>query len=185
MLDAVLECLLDQGRRIHTPDHTVCDRSRTDQRSGVIHLIRDHNISDTLTRNRKRLTVRVSHNRIVVELCHKRNIHSAVSKLAVRLIRDQYDRCAELLLLLLHDRSQCFDRRLIIDNTCRVVRIVDDDSLRSGSDLRLKLIKLRHKCLRIRRNDHYISVIVSHIRIIFHKIRCKYDHFIARIQNTL
>jgi len=121
----------------------------------------------------------------VIILRHNRNLNPAVSQLTVRLIRDQHDRCAKLLLFLLHDRSQCFDRRLIIDNTCRVVRIVDDDSLRSGSDLRLKLIKLRHKCLSIRRNDHYISVIVSHIRIIFHKIRRKYDHFIARIQNTL
>ena len=143
MLDAVLECLLDQGRRIHTPDHTVCDRSRTDQRSGVIHLIRDHNISDTLTRNRKRLTVRVSHNRIVIILRHKRNLNPAVSKLAVRLIRDQYDRCAELLLLLLHDRSQCFDRRLIIDNTCRVVRIDDYKSFGTVCDLTAHIFDVR------------------------------------------
>ena len=121
----------------------------------------------------------------MIILRHKRNLNSAVSQLTVRLIRDQHDRCAKLLLFLLQDRSHSLDRRLIIHNTRRVVRVVDDNSLRSGSDFLLKLVKLRHKCLRIRRNDHYISVIVSHIRIIFHKVRRKYDHFIARIQNTL
>ena len=117
----------------------------------------------------------------MIILRHKRNLNPAVSQLTVRLIRDQHDRCAKLLFLLLQDRSHSLDRRLIIHNTRRVVRVVDDNSLRLSSDLRLKLIKLRHKRLSIWRNDHNISVIVSHIRIIFYKIRCKHDNLIARI----
>ena len=117
----------------------------------------------------------------MIVLRHKRNLHPAVGQLTVRLIRDQHDRSTKLLLLLLQDRSHSLDRRLIIHNTRRVVRVVDDNSLRLSSDLRLKLIKLRHKCLSIRRNDHYISVVVSHICIIFHKIRSKHDNLITRI----
>ena len=184
MLDAVLDHLLHQGRRVHASQNTVGDGRRLDQLLGILQLVGDHQITDPLAGNRKGFAVGIHHHRVMVIIGNKRHLDPAVCQLPVRLVGNQDDRSSEFLFLALQDRGQAADDLLAVHDARGIIWIVDDHRFCRRRDLLFKLRKLRHKGFRVRRNHHDLSVVISYIPVVLHKVRSKYDHLVARVQNT-
>ena len=97
---------LHQGRSIDRSHDTVCDYSRIEYLFAVCKLIRDHQISDTLSRQGKGFAVRIADDRIMVKFRHIGNLCPVICQLSVRLVRNQYDLCAKFLFLFCQDFPQ-------------------------------------------------------------------------------
>ena len=92
--------------------------------------IRHGNIADALARQRERLAVRITDERIIVVFRDVRHGQAIECDFAIRLVRNDEDRMTVFLLFLLEDSRKLFDRFFRIDGTARIVRRIDDDSFR-------------------------------------------------------
>ena len=145
-----LDDFLHQGRCIDTSEYTVCDRCCCDDGCAVFQLIRNDQITDTLTRQRQRFTVGISYNRILVVFRQIRNFYAVISQLSVWLLRNQIDHRTELLLFFLQDRCKFFDSILGINDTCRIVRCIYDHCTSVDCNFFFQFFKVRLKGLCVR-----------------------------------
>ena len=82
---------LHERRRVHAAQHTVGNHRRIEHLLRLVHLVRNHQISDPLSRQRKGFAEGIADHRISIILCHKRNLYPVVSQLPVRLVGDQHN----------------------------------------------------------------------------------------------
>ena len=100
---------LHQGRRVYAAQNPMGNGGRRRHRLPVRHGFGDGQIADPFPRQRQRLTVRVYHYRILIELGNKRNLYPVIHQLPVRLIGNQHNGMAGLPALSLQDLSHTAD----------------------------------------------------------------------------
>ena len=148
-------------------------------------LIRHDDVADTLARQGERLAVGVADQRVLVIPRDVGNGIALEADFTVRLIGDQEDWMAELLLLRAQDVSQLLDRRLGIHRAARIVRRVHDDGLRMARDELLEGVKVYLPILGAGRYDDELAADRLHKAAVLGEERRKGDVLIALLAQCL
>ena len=151
----------------------------------ALELVRHDDVADAFARQREGLAVGVADERVAVVARNVRDGVALVGDLAVRLIGDDVDRVAVLLLLAAENGSELLDRLFRVDGTARVVRRIDDDGLRVRRQARLKGRKVNLEVLDARRHDDELAADRFDEAAVLGEERRERDEFIAFLAERL
>ena len=176
---------LNQGRCIHSAQHPGRHRQGRQQFFCAVCLISHSQIADALSRKGQGFTEGIGDDGVVVELRCERYLHVGIDQFPVRLVADQVNHRSEFFFLLLQDRRQLRHGFLGIDDTGRIVRIVDDHALCARCDQFLESVQIRLESgFRTLGHGHGLPVVISDIVRILQEVRRKCDDLILIIQDS-
>ena len=139
-MNTTLDDSLHQGRSVNTAQNTVGNACSRKYLFAVSQLIRDHQISDPLSRKRQALAERIPDHRVRIKFCHKWDLYPIICQFPIRLIRDQNDAGSKFLLFFLQDIGYVFQSFSGIYHTGWIIWRIDDHRLCLFVDLLLKFL---------------------------------------------